>query len=98
MEEFKVQPVDVAKKLAARRRSPHTEAHWAPRSDRPASPGSSVGQEFATISRELGDRDWASIDPRLLSVHDAATRITVRAALDAGESVEAIFRSQGIAY
>lgn len=63
MEEFKVQPVDVAKKLAARRRSPHTEAHWVPRSDRPASPGSSVGQEFATISRELGDRDWASIDP-----------------------------------
>ncbi len=34
----------------------------------------------------------------LLSVHDAATRSTVRAALDAGDSVEAIFRSHGIAY
>ncbi len=28
-----MQPVDAAKKLAARRRSPHTEAHWVPRSD-----------------------------------------------------------------
>lgn len=34
----------------------------------------------------------------LLSIHDAATRGIVRSALDAGESVEAIFRMHGIDY
>ena len=34
----------------------------------------------------------------LLSIHDTATRGIVRSALDAGESVEAIFRMHGIDY
>ena len=34
----------------------------------------------------------------LLSIHDTATRGIVRSALDAGESVEAIFRRHGIDY
>lgn len=58
-----MQPVDAAKKLAARRRSLHTEAHWVPRSDEYTSSGSRVRQEFAPVTRELGERDWASIDP-----------------------------------
>lgn len=58
-----MQPVDAAKQLAARRRSPHTEAHWVPRSGEHASGGSRVHQEYAAVSRDLGEQDWAAIDP-----------------------------------
>ncbi|WP_390178683.1 TnsA-like heteromeric transposase endonuclease subunit [Microbacterium sp. MTN4-26] len=46
-----------------RRRSPHTELHWVPRSIDSLPGGSRVRQDHSPVSREVGQRDWASIDP-----------------------------------
>lgn len=63
-----MQPVDVAKRIAARRRSPYTEVHWVPRTvERPVS-DSPGGHEYAVAERELGERDWAAIDPVLVRI------------------------------
>lgn len=58
-----MRPVDIAKQLTARRRSPYTEVHWVPRSAEQASGRSSVRQEHAIVRRDVGTRDWSAIDP-----------------------------------
>lgn len=63
-----MRPVDIAKQLTARRRSPYTEAHWVPRSAEPASGRSSVPQEHAIVRQDVGARDWAAIDPMRVRV------------------------------
>lgn len=58
-----MRPVETAKQITVRRRSPYTEAHWLPRSidDTVRSP---VRQDYAIATRDVGERDWASINPR----------------------------------
>ena len=54
--------------------------------------------EHAGLFRAIWPITQIEGKPRLLSLHDGATRHTVRAALSAGESVESIFRAHGIDY
>lgn len=63
-----MQPVDVTKRIAARRRSPYTEVHWVPRTDERAVSDSLDRQAYAVAGRELGERDWAAIDPMLVRI------------------------------
>ncbi|MFT4228969.1 MAG: hypothetical protein QM602_01620 [Microbacterium sp.] len=63
-----MQPVDVAKRIAARRRSPYTEVHRVPRTDERAVSDSLDRQAYAVARRELGERDWAAIDPMLVRI------------------------------
>ena len=58
-----MRPVDSAKQITMRRRSPFTEVHWVPRSMEHPSRRSTVRQEYAIARRDVGDLDWASIDP-----------------------------------
>ncbi|WP_164515395.1 TnsA-like heteromeric transposase endonuclease subunit [Microbacterium sp. 10M-3C3] len=58
-----MQPVDVVRQIAARRRSPHTEVHWIPRTRGRIADGRSGRQEYAIAGRILGEWDWAAIDP-----------------------------------
>lgn len=55
-----MRPVDSAKPLNARRRTSATELHWLPRVEGRKATGP---HEWAVVDRELGDRDWAAIDP-----------------------------------
>lgn len=62
-----MQPVDIAKQIAKRRHSTHTEVHWFPRAaEAAASGGPWVRQHHSIAGRELGERDWAAIDPMLV--------------------------------
>lgn len=54
--------------------------------------------EHAGLFRAIWPITQIEGKPRLLSIHDTATRDAVRAALDAHESVEVIFRVHGIDY
>lgn len=58
-----MRPVDVAKQVTARRRSPYTEVHWVPRSIERTSGSSRGRQEYTIVARAVGERDWESIDP-----------------------------------
>lgn len=58
-----MRPVDRARQIMARRRSRHAELHWIPRVCQNSSRNSPTPQEYAVIGRELGERDWAAIDP-----------------------------------
>ena len=55
-----MRPVDIAKQITTRRRSASTEVHWVPRVNKD---GPGAAQHYEVISSELGDRDWAAIDP-----------------------------------
>ncbi len=55
-----MRPVDIAKQITTRRRSAGTEVHWVPRANEN---GAGLEQQHAVTSRELGERDWAAIDP-----------------------------------
>lgn len=56
-----MQPIDEARPINARRRTSSAEVHWIPRTD---CGRTTVGiHEWAVVDRELGDRDWAAIDP-----------------------------------
>ncbi|WP_417555645.1 TnsA-like heteromeric transposase endonuclease subunit [Microbacterium sp.] len=61
-----MQPVDIVKQIATLRHSPYTELHWIPRTPQRAPGGPSVRQHHAVASRDLGERDWAVIDPMLV--------------------------------
>ncbi len=56
-----MRPVDEAKPINPRRHTSSTELHWIPRTDI----GRTIAgiHEWAVVDRELGDRDWAGIDP-----------------------------------
>jgi len=56
-----MRPVDEAKPINPRRRTSTTELHWIPRAG--SSPTTAGLHEWAVVDRDLGDRDWASIDP-----------------------------------
>lgn len=56
-----MRPVDEAKPINPRRRTSSTELHWIPRAG--SSPTTAGLHEWAVVDRDLGDRDWASIDP-----------------------------------
>jgi hypothetical protein len=56
----KMRPVDIAKQITARRRSAGTEIHWVPRANDDHAAGH---QHYAAAGRDLGERDWAAIDP-----------------------------------
>lgn len=56
-----MRPVEEAKPLNARRRTSATELHWIPRAD--GGRKAAGLHDWAVVDRELGDRDWASIDP-----------------------------------
>jgi len=56
-----MRPVDEAKPINPRRRTSSTELHWIPRTDNGRTTAGL--HEWAVVDRELGDRDWASIDP-----------------------------------
>lgn len=60
---IQVRPVDIAKRITTRRRSAGNEAHWV---SRISEHDSTIHQEFAPVSRDLGDRDWSAIDPMLV--------------------------------
>ena len=79
-----MQPVDVAKRIAARRRSPYTEAHWVPRTAEHAMEPL-ARQEYAVAGRELGERDWAAIDPMLVRISKGHTGRKV--VFDAGDKL-----------
>lgn len=59
---MRVLPVAGPQQIVPRRRTSSTELHWISRPDDNAhhKPG---GHEYAVIGRDLGDRDWAAIDP-----------------------------------
>ncbi|WP_454129549.1 hypothetical protein [Microbacterium aurum] len=63
-----MQPVDVVKQIATRRHSPYTELHWVPRVPGHTPGGPSVRQHHAVAGRDVGERDWASIDPMLVDI------------------------------
>ena len=65
-----VRPVDEAKQISVRRRSSSTELHWISRVSEHAAAGPGPRQEFAAAGRDLGNRDWAAIDP--MSVRKSA--------------------------
>lgn len=56
-----MRPVDEARSINARRRSSSTELHWLPRSNNGRTPAGL--HEWAVVDRDLGDRDWAAVDP-----------------------------------
>lgn len=58
-----MRPVDIAKQITTRRRSAGTEVHWVPCTNEN---GAGLEQQHAVTSRELGERDWAAIDPVLV--------------------------------
>lgn len=56
-----MRPVDGAKDLTPRRRTSSSELHWIPRTN---ARGAAAGQhEWAAVGRDLGEGDWAAIDP-----------------------------------
>lgn len=59
---MRVFPVAGPQQIVPRRRTSSTELNWISRPDDNAhhKPG---GHEYAVIGRDLGDRDWAAIDP-----------------------------------
>lgn len=59
-----MRPVDEAKPLNPRRRTSSTELHWIPRADNGRTTAGL--HEWAVVDRELGDRDWASINPMMV--------------------------------
>ncbi|MDQ4215052.1 TnsA-like heteromeric transposase endonuclease subunit [Microbacterium capsulatum] len=56
-----MRPVNEAKQIAVRRRSSSTELHWISRSAENVAAG--TNQEFAVVGPDVGDNDWAVIDP-----------------------------------
>jgi len=61
-----MRPVDVAKHITRRRFSARTELHWVPGADDRMSGTRLPLQDHAVVERELGDRDWATIDPMMV--------------------------------
>lgn len=56
-----MRPIDGARRITPRRRTSSTELHWIPRTSSAVS--SDNLEEWASVNRDLGDRDWAAIDP-----------------------------------
>lgn len=58
-----VRPVDGPKPIPARRRTTSTELHWLSRGLKHGMDMPARTDEWAVVGRDLGDRDWAAIDP-----------------------------------
>lgn len=61
-----MRPVDIAKEIMTRRRSPYTELHWVPQLAEHAPGGPSVRQDYSIVKPDLLERDWAAIDPMMV--------------------------------
>lgn len=56
-----MRPVDEARRITPRRRTSSAELHWIPRTGSGRATDREL--EWATVGRDLGDRDWQAIDP-----------------------------------
>lgn len=61
-----MRPAEIAKQITQRRFSSRTELHWVPRVNDGISAGSLLRQEHEVLRRDLGERDWAAIDPMMV--------------------------------
>ncbi len=61
-----MRPVEIARQITRRRYSGHTELHWVPHANEHTNRSPLLRQEHEIVQPDLGDRDWASIDPMMV--------------------------------